>query len=85
MNLKRQQEILNLHKRYNSNRSSIKANLKQCLDNTPLKYTIIAEQTGISVRTIYQIRNIGVDYIPDMYNTMLICDALGVSITDIMK
>ena len=89
MNLQQQKDIINLYKQYNStlqhNRSIIKSNLKHHMDNSQHKISELAQLTGISVNSLYQLRKDYVEYCPDFLPTLLLCDCLEIPITAILK
>jgi DNA-binding XRE family transcriptional regulator len=84
MNLAAQKELITAYKQYNdTDKSIIKANLTRYIDKSGYKLQYIADQTGIALQTIYQIRKADTSYKPDYIISMLICDVLGISITAI--
>ena len=86
MNIQQQKELLKLYKQYQTtNKDIIKANLKSLMDKEDLKPSIISEWTGIPVQTIYQLRKHNNAYKPDFITTIVLCDLLKVSITEVIK
>jgi hypothetical protein len=86
MDLAQQKELINLYKRYqDTDRNTIKANLKAYTDIAELKPFDIAEYTRIPIQTIYQMRKLGSTYKPDFITALIICDMLELSITAILK
>ena len=82
MDLTQQKELISLYKRYqDTDRNTIKANLKAYTDRTELKPLDIAKHTGIPIQTIYQMRKLGSIYKPDFITCLIICDMLNISIT----
>jgi predicted transcriptional regulator len=85
MNLEQQKEILSLYNQYqDTNRDTIKANIKQYMDQSNIKPSKLSEQTNIPIQTIYQLRKLNNPYKPDFITTLIICNALEISITAIL-
>ena len=86
MDLSQQKELINLYKQYqDTDRNTIKANLKAYTDIAELKPFDIAEQTRIPIQTIYQMRKLGSTYKSDFITCLIICNMLELSITAILK
>ena len=82
MDLAQQKELINLYKQYqDTDRTTIKINLKTYMDNSSLKPSDIAAYTKIPIQTIYQMRKLGSTYKPDFITCLIICDMLNISIT----
>ena len=86
MDIQQQKELLKLYKQYQTtSKDIIKANLRSFMDKEELKPAIISEWTGIPVQTIYQLRKHNNAYKPDFITTIVLCDLLKVSITEVIK
>ena len=86
MDLAQQKELINLYKRYqDTDKNTIKVNLKAYTDRSELKPLDIAQQTGIPIQTIYQMRKLTSTYKPDFITCLIICDMLKLPITVTMK
>lgn len=83
MNLDQQRELITLFRQYQETDSGIiKANLRRYIDKSKHKSAAIAEQTGISIHTINQLRKTSANnYRPDFITTIILCDILNISIT----
>ena len=86
MDLQQQKEFIRIYKQYqNTDKNTIKANLKTYMDRSDLMITEIAEQTEIPLSTIYQLRKHSSSYKPEFMTTTIICDLLKISITAIIQ
>ena len=86
MNTKQQKELLNLYNRYQqTDKDTIKANIKAHMDNNSIKPSALAEATGIALQTVYQARKHNSIYKPDFMAAVIIADALNISIAEIIK
>lgn len=85
MNLQQQAELLNLYNQYqDTNKETIKTNLKYYMDQSGLKLSKLSQQTNIPIQTIYQLRKLNNPYKPDFMTALIICNALQISITAIL-
>lgn len=85
MNLQQQKELISLYNQYqNTDRDTIKANIKQYMDQSNIKPAELSEQTNIPIQTIYQLRKLNNPYKPDFITALIICDVLQISITAIL-
>ena len=85
MNLEQQKEILSLYNQYqDTNRDTIKANIKQYMDQSNIKPAILSQLTAIPLQTIYQIRKLNNPYKPDFMTVLIICNALEITITAVL-
>ena len=86
MDLQQQKEFIQLYKQYqDTDKNTIKANLKSYMDKSDLMIMEIAEQTKIPLSTIYQLRKHSSSYKPEFMTTLIICDLLEISITAIIQ
>ncbi|HBY21443.1 MAG TPA: hypothetical protein DEG71_10655 [Clostridiales bacterium] len=86
MDLQQQKEFIRIYKQYqNTDKNIIKANLKSYMDKSDLMIMQIAEQTEIPLSTIYQLRKHSSSYKPEFMTTLIICDLLGISITEVIQ
>lgn len=85
MNLEQQKEILSLYNQYqDTDRDTIKANIKQYMDQSNIKPAILSQLTAIPLQTIYQIRKLNNPYKPDFMTVLIICNALEITITAVL-
>jgi len=85
MELQQQKEFINLYNQYqDTDRDTIKANIKQYMDQSSLKPSKLSQLTNIPIQTIYQLRKLNSPYKPDFMTTLIICDVLQISITVIL-
>jgi len=86
MDLQQQKEFIRIYKQYqDTDKNTIKANLKAHMDKSDLMIMEIAEQTEIPLSTIYQLRKHSSSYKPEFMTVLIICDLLKVSITAIIQ
>ena len=87
MDLQQQKEFIRIYKQYqDTSKDTIKANLKSYMNESDLLNIQIAERTEIALQTIYYIRkNNSNNYKPDFITTLIICDLLRISITEVMQ
>ena len=86
MDLQQQKEFIRVYKQYHdTDRNIIKANLKRYMDKSELMIMEIAEQTEIPLSTIYQLRKHSSSYKPEFMTVLIICDLLGISITEVLQ
>jgi len=86
MDLQHQKEFIQLYKQcQDTDKNTIKANLKAHMDESELMIMQIAEQTEIPLSTIYQLRKHSSSYKPEFMTTLIICDLLGISITEVLQ
>jgi len=87
MDLQQQKEFIRIYKQYqNTDKDIIKANLKIYMNESDLLNIQIAERTEVALQTIYYIRkNNSNNYKPDFMTTLIICDLLRISITEVMQ
>lgn len=86
MNLEQQKEIIKLYYKYQTiDKDTIKTNLKNYMDDSKVKPSQMTEQTGIPIQTIYQLRKHNNNYKPDFIVSLIICNFLNTSITEVMK
>jgi hypothetical protein len=85
MELQQQKEILSLYNQYqDTDRDTIKANIKQYMDQSNIKPAILSQLTAIPLQTIYQIRKLNNPYKPDFMTVLIICNALEITITAVL-
>jgi hypothetical protein len=85
MELQQQKEILSLYNQYqDTDRDTIKANIKQYMDQSNIKPAILSQLTAIPLQTIYQIRKLNNPYKPDFMTVLIICNALKITITAVL-
>ncbi len=85
MNLTQQKEIINLYTQYQDiEQNTIKANIKQYMDQSNIKPSKLSQLTTIPIQTIYQLRKFNNPYKPDFMTALIICDALRISITAVL-
>jgi len=86
MDLQQQKEFIRVYKQYqDTDRNIIKANLKRYMDKSELMIMEIAEQTEMPLSTIYQLRKHSSPYKPEFMTVLIICDLLGISITEVLQ
>jgi len=86
MDLQQQKEFIRIYKQYqDTDKNTIKANLKSYMDKSELIIMEIAEQTEIPLSTIYQLRKHSSPYKPEFMTTLIICDLLRISITEVLQ
>jgi len=86
MDLQQQKEFIRIYKQYqDTDKNTIKANLKTYMDESKLMIMEIAEQTKIPLSTIYQLRKHSSSYKPEFMTVLIICDLLKISITATMQ
>jgi transcriptional regulator with XRE-family HTH domain len=86
MDILQQKQLIQIINQYNSiDKDIIKANLKRFMDASGLKNQYIAEQSKLSIQTIYQIRKVYNSYKVDFIPALLIADILNISITELMQ
>lgn len=86
MNVEFQKKIIELYQQFRStDKTVIKANLIDLIDSSKMNHTEIAIKAGLSKQTIYQLKKIQSNYIPDFITTLVLCNILNVSITDLFK
>ena len=86
MNLQQQKEFIRVYKQYqDTDKNTIKVNLKTYMDKSELLIMTIAEQTEIPLSTIYQLRKHSSSYKPEFMTTLIICDLLEIPITAIIQ
>jgi len=86
MDLQQQKEFIRIYKQYqDTDKNTIKANLKTYMDKSELMIMEITEQTEIPLSTIYQLRKHSSNYKPEFMTTLIICDLLEISITAIIQ
>jgi len=86
MDLQQQKEFIRIYKQYQAtDKDTIKANLKRYMNESDLMIMTIAEQTEIPLSTIYQLRKHSSSYKPEFMTVLIICDLLGISITEVMQ
>jgi len=86
MNLQQQKEFIRIYKQYqDTDKNTIKANLKTYMDKSELMIMQIAEQTEIPLSTIYQLRKHSSPYKPEFMTVLIICDLLRISITEVLQ
>ena len=87
MDLQQQKEFIQIYKQYQAtDKDIIKANLKIYMNESDLLNIQIAERTEVALQTIYYIRkNNSNNYKPDFMTTLIICDLLRISITEVMQ
>ena len=85
MNLEQQKELINLYNQYQTiDKDIIKTNIKRYMAQNNIKPGTLAVLTNIPIQTIYQLRKHNNQYKPDFMITLVICDAIGISITAVM-
>ena len=85
MTLQQQKEFIALYKQYNStDKAVIKDSLKHYMNKSGLKINEIAGITGIPVQSLYQLRKPYAEYCPEFIPAIIICDCLGISVTEII-
>jgi len=85
MDLKQQKDILSLYNQYqDTDRDTIKVNIKQYMDQVNIKPIILSQLTNIPIQTIYQLRKFNAPYKPDFITALIICNALDISITAVL-
>ena len=85
MELQQQKEFINLYNQYqDTDRDTIKANIKQYMDQANVKPVILSKLTNIPIQTIYQLRKFNAPYKPDFITALTICNALEISITAVL-
>jgi len=85
MTLQQQKELIKLISQYNqTEKETIKANLKKYMDESGYKLPYIAEQTGASLQTIYQIRKVFNSYKVDFIMALNMCNVLNIPITELL-
>ena len=86
MDLQQQKEFIQLYKQYQAtDKNTIKVNLKAYMDKSKLMVMTIAESIKIPLSTLYQLRRHNNSYRPDFMTTLIICDLLEISITEVMQ
>jgi len=86
MDLQQQKEFIRIYKQYqDTDKNTIKANLKSYMDKSELMIMQIAEQTEIPLSTIYQLRKHSSTYRPEFMTVLIICDLLEISITEVLQ
>jgi len=86
MDLQQQKEFIQLYKQYQAtDKDIIKTNLKTYMDKSDLMVMTIAELIKIPLSTLYQLRRYNNSYKPDFMTALIICDLLGISITEVMQ
>jgi len=86
MDLQQQKEFIWIYKQYqDTDKNTIKANLKAYMDKSELMIMQIAEQTEIPLSTIYQLRKHSSSYKPEFMTALIICDLLKIPITAIIQ
>ncbi|HBY21189.1 MAG TPA: hypothetical protein DEG71_09345 [Clostridiales bacterium] len=86
MDLQQQKEFIRIYKQYqDTDKNTIKANLKAYMDKSELMIMEIAEQTKIPLSTIYQLRKHSSSYKPEFMTVLIICDLLKIPITAIIQ
>ncbi|WP_291700471.1 helix-turn-helix transcriptional regulator [Clostridium sp.] len=85
MDLKQQKELIILYNQYQEvDRDTIKANIKQYMDQVNIKPAQLSQLTAIPLQTIYQLRKFNVPYKPDFITVLIICNALKITITAVL-
>jgi transcriptional regulator with XRE-family HTH domain len=86
MDIQQQKQLISLINDYNSiDKDIVKANLKAFMDASGLKNQYIAEQSKLSIQTIYQIRKVFNSYKVDFIPALIIADILNITITDLIQ
>lgn len=86
MNLEQQKELINLYNQYQTiDKDIIKTNIKRYMAQNNIKPGTLAALTNIPVQTIYQLRKDNNQYKPDFMITVVICNALEITITAILQ
>jgi len=86
MDILQQKQLIHLISQYNStDKDIIKANIKRFIDASGLKNQYIAEQSKLSIQTIYQIRKVYNSYKVDFIPALLISDILNINITELIQ
>ncbi|MDD2627800.1 MAG: helix-turn-helix transcriptional regulator [Clostridia bacterium] len=85
MDLKQQKELISLYNQYqDTDRDTIKANIKQYMDQFNIKPAILSQLTAIPLQTVYQLRKLNNPYKPDFITVLIICNALEITITAVL-
>ena len=86
MDLKQQKELITLYNQYqDTDRDTIKTNLKHYMDQSNIKPAELSQLTAIPLQTIYQLRKLNNPYKPDFITVLIICNALEITITAILQ
>lgn len=86
MTITEQKQLIELINKYNQiDKDIIKSNLKNYIDASGYKLQYIADQAGLSIQTIYQIRKVYNSYKVGFVVALYLANVLNITIIDLMQ